>query len=99
MAASVAVTCGLYFNKAHAVGTLPRHAPHPDVWTTGCFVGTHAVMCSNTFATIEPESLFSTVSLNLPQISHSEHSLCLRAAPAIIELLRSRLLTPVGEMR
>jgi hypothetical protein len=65
MAASVAVTCGLYFNKAHAVGTLPRHAPHPDVWTTGCFAGTHAVMCSNTFATIDLERLFSTIPLIL----------------------------------
>jgi hypothetical protein len=65
MAASVAVTCGLYFNKAHAVGTLPRHAPHPDVWTTGCFAGAHAVMCSNTFATIGLEILFSTIPLIL----------------------------------
>jgi hypothetical protein len=99
MAASVTVTCGLYFNKAHVVGTLPRHAPHPDVWTTGCFAGTHAVMCSNTFATIGPAGLFRTVPLNLTQIFLSEHSSCLRAAPAIIEPLRSRLLTPVGEMR
>jgi hypothetical protein len=99
MAASVAVTCGLHFNKAHAVGTLPRHAPHPDVWTTGCFAGTHAVMCSNTFATIDRASLFRTIPLNLTQNFLSEHSLCLRAAPATTEHLRSRLLTRVGEMR